>query len=100
MGRRVGHWPPESSRRPVRPSRLAAFEAFVTHALYDVQNNPKLWGTTATLVAFDEGRYVPIKVPAVGDLFDLGRAADGGSPRFHGRRRHSARVAEVTNAMH
>ncbi len=36
-------------------STLAAFEAFVTHAVDEVQNNPKLWKSTAIFVTFDEG---------------------------------------------
>ena len=36
-------------------STLAAFEAFVTHAVDEVQNNPSLWQNTAILVTFDEG---------------------------------------------
>ncbi len=36
-------------------STLAAFEAFVTHAVDEVQNNPSLWKNTAIFVTFDEG---------------------------------------------
>ncbi|MBV9799122.1 MAG: alkaline phosphatase family protein [Solirubrobacterales bacterium] len=36
-------------------STLAAFEAFVTHAVDEVQNNPALWRSTAIFVTFDEG---------------------------------------------
>jgi phospholipase C len=36
-------------------STLAAFEAFVTHAIDEVQNNPALWRNTAIFVTFDEG---------------------------------------------
>ncbi|MBV9465214.1 MAG: alkaline phosphatase family protein [Solirubrobacterales bacterium] len=36
-------------------STLAAFEAFVTHAVDEVQNNPALWSDTAIFVTFDEG---------------------------------------------
>ena len=36
-------------------STLAAFEAFVTHAVDEVQNNPTLWSNTAIFVTFDEG---------------------------------------------
>jgi phospholipase C len=36
-------------------STLAAFEAFVTHAVDEVQNNPDLWKDTAIFVTFDEG---------------------------------------------
>jgi phospholipase C len=36
-------------------STLAAFEAFVTHAIDEVQNNPGLWKSTAIFVTFDEG---------------------------------------------
>ena len=36
-------------------STLAAFEAFVTHAVDEVQNNPDLWRSTAIFVTFDEG---------------------------------------------
>ena len=36
-------------------STLAAFEAFVTHAVDEVQNNPSLWKNTAVFVTFDEG---------------------------------------------
>jgi acid phosphatase len=36
-------------------STLAAFEAFVTHAVDEVQNNPSLWKDTAIFVTFDEG---------------------------------------------
>ncbi len=36
-------------------STLAAFEAFVTHAIAEVQNNPELWRNTAIFVTFDEG---------------------------------------------
>ncbi len=36
-------------------STLAAFEAFVTHAVNEVQNNPSLWKNTAIFVTFDEG---------------------------------------------
>jgi phospholipase C len=36
-------------------STLAAFEAFMTHAIDEVQNNPKLWKNTAIFVTFDEG---------------------------------------------
>ncbi len=36
-------------------STLAAFEAFVTHAVDEVQNNPDLWKSTAIFVTFDEG---------------------------------------------
>jgi phospholipase C len=36
-------------------STLAAFEAFVTHAVDEVQNNPSLWQNTAIFVTFDEG---------------------------------------------
>jgi phospholipase C len=36
-------------------STLAAFEAFVTHAVTEVQNNPALWSDTAIFVTFDEG---------------------------------------------
>jgi phospholipase C len=36
-------------------STLAAFEAFVSHAVNEVQNNRSLWTSTAILVTFDEG---------------------------------------------
>jgi hypothetical protein len=36
-------------------STLAAFEEFTTHAIDEVQNNPRLWANTAILVTFDEG---------------------------------------------
>ena len=36
-------------------STLAAFEAFVTHAVNQVQSNPNLWKNTAIFVTFDEG---------------------------------------------
>ncbi|MGI8904780.1 MAG: alkaline phosphatase family protein [Solirubrobacteraceae bacterium] len=36
-------------------STLAAFEAFVTHAVHEVQNKPSLWKDTAIFVTFDEG---------------------------------------------
>jgi acid phosphatase len=36
-------------------STLAAFEAFVTHAVTQVQNNESLWKSTAIIVTFDEG---------------------------------------------
>jgi acid phosphatase len=36
-------------------STLAAFEAFVTHAVDEVQNNSDLWKDTAIFVTFDEG---------------------------------------------
>jgi phospholipase C len=36
-------------------STLAAFEAFVTHAVDEVQNNDQLWDSTAIFVTFDEG---------------------------------------------
>jgi phospholipase C len=36
-------------------STLAAFEAFVTHAVNEVQNNESLWNNTAIFVTFDEG---------------------------------------------
>jgi acid phosphatase len=36
-------------------STLAAFEAFATHAITEVQNNPSLWSSTAIFVTFDEG---------------------------------------------
>jgi phospholipase C len=36
-------------------STLAAFEAFVNHAVDEVQNNPSLWQSTAIFVTFDEG---------------------------------------------
>ncbi len=36
-------------------STLAAFESFVTHAVDEVQNNPRLWKSTAIFVTFDEG---------------------------------------------
>ena len=36
-------------------STLAAFEAFVTHAVAEVQNNPSLWKDSAIFVTFDEG---------------------------------------------
>jgi acid phosphatase len=36
-------------------STLPAFEAFVTHAVTEVQNNPDLWKSTAIFVTFDEG---------------------------------------------
>jgi acid phosphatase len=36
-------------------STLAAFEAFVSHAVDEVQNNPSLWQSTAIFVTFDEG---------------------------------------------
>jgi acid phosphatase len=36
-------------------STLAAFEAFVTHAINEVQSNPSLWKSTAIFVTFDEG---------------------------------------------
>jgi phospholipase C len=36
-------------------STLAAFEAFVTHAVDEIQNNPKLWKSTAIFVTFDDG---------------------------------------------
>ena len=35
-------------------STLAAFEQFVTRAVDEVQNNPRLWKQTATFVTFDE----------------------------------------------
>jgi phospholipase C len=34
---------------------MAAFEAFLSHAVDEVQNNPGLWKNTAILVTFDEG---------------------------------------------
>jgi phospholipase C len=36
-------------------STLAAFEAFVNHAVTEVQNDPSLWRSTAIFVTFDEG---------------------------------------------
>jgi phospholipase C len=36
-------------------STLAAFEAFVSHAVDEVQNNDSLWKNTAIFVTFDEG---------------------------------------------
>src|SRR5262249_54411821 len=36
-------------------STLAAFEAFVSHAVNEVQNNDSLWDSTAIFVTFDEG---------------------------------------------
>jgi phospholipase C len=36
-------------------STLAAFEAFVSHAVNEVQNNQSLWSSTAIFVTFDEG---------------------------------------------
>jgi phospholipase C len=36
-------------------STLAAFEAFVNHAVNEVQNNDSLWASTAIFVTFDEG---------------------------------------------
>ena len=36
-------------------STLAAFEAFVSHAVNEVQNNESLWKNTAIFVTFDEG---------------------------------------------
>jgi phospholipase C len=36
-------------------STLAAFEAFMTHAVDEVQNNPSLWKSTAIFITFDEG---------------------------------------------
>jgi phospholipase C len=36
-------------------STLAAFEAFVNHAVDEVQNNDSLWQSTAIFVTFDEG---------------------------------------------
>jgi phospholipase C len=36
-------------------STLAAFEAFVTHAVNEVENNDSLWKNTAIFVTFDEG---------------------------------------------
>jgi phospholipase C len=36
-------------------STLAAFEAFVSQAVTEVQNNPSLWKSTAIFVTFDEG---------------------------------------------
>ena len=36
-------------------STLAAFEAFVSHAVNQVQNNDSLWDNTAIFVTFDEG---------------------------------------------
>ena len=36
-------------------STLAAFEQFTTHAIDEVQNNPRLWANTAIFVTFDEG---------------------------------------------
>ena len=36
-------------------STLAAFEAFVAHAVTEVQNNKQLWKSTAIFVTFDEG---------------------------------------------
>jgi phospholipase C len=36
-------------------STLAALEAFVTHAVNEVQNNDTLWDSTAIFVTFDEG---------------------------------------------
>jgi phospholipase C len=36
-------------------STLSAFEAFVTHAVDEVQNNPTLWASTAIFVTCDEG---------------------------------------------
>src|SRR5262249_7074208 len=36
-------------------STLAAYEAFVSHAVDQVQSNPDLWKSTAILVTMDEG---------------------------------------------
>jgi phospholipase C len=36
-------------------STMAAFEAFVSHAIDEVKSNPKLWKNTAIFVTFDEG---------------------------------------------
>ena len=36
-------------------STLAALEAFVSHAVDEVQSNPSLWKNTAIFVTFDEG---------------------------------------------
>jgi phospholipase C len=36
-------------------STLAAFEAFVSHAVNEIQNNGPLWKSTAIFVTFDEG---------------------------------------------
>jgi acid phosphatase len=36
-------------------STLAAFEAFVSHAVNEIQSNPALWKSTAIFVTFDEG---------------------------------------------
>jgi phospholipase C len=36
-------------------STVAAFEAFISHAISEVKNNPKLWKNTAIFVTFDEG---------------------------------------------
>jgi acid phosphatase len=36
-------------------STMASFEAFASHAIDQVQNNPKLWKHTAIFVTFDEG---------------------------------------------
>jgi phospholipase C len=36
-------------------STLAAFEGFVQHAISEVQDNPRLWKSTAIFVTFDEG---------------------------------------------
>jgi phospholipase C len=36
-------------------STLAAFENFVSHTISEIQNQPKLWKSTAIFVTFDEG---------------------------------------------
>jgi phospholipase C len=36
-------------------STLAAFEGFVQHAISEVQDNPRLWKSTAIFITFDEG---------------------------------------------
>jgi phospholipase C len=36
-------------------STMAAFEEFVSHAIDEVKNNPRLWKDTAIFVTFDEG---------------------------------------------
>jgi phospholipase C len=36
-------------------STMPAFEAFVSHAVDEVENNPSLWQNTAIFVTFDEG---------------------------------------------
>lgn len=57
----AGHLPAVSFLKPGDDdghpgySTLVAFEQFVTHAVYEVQNNPRLWRSTAIFVTFDEG---------------------------------------------